>query len=80
SQPDSKAVRRGFGLGGSATFGAFSAMLDLTRDTKNNWGTKKYTNGVAELKYALSKRTFVYGAYLRIDKTNNYGLGLHHNF
>ena len=78
--PDSKAVRRGFGLGGSATFGAISAVVDLTRDTKNNWTGKKYTNGVVEVKYALSKRTSVYGAYLRMDKTNNYGLGLHHNF
>ena len=85
SQPESKAVRRGFGLGGSATFGAFSAVLDLSRDTKNQWASglgtnKKYTNGVVEVKYALSKRTSLYGAYLRLDKTNNYGLGLHHNF
>ncbi|MCL1961439.1 MAG: porin [Desulfovibrionaceae bacterium] len=81
--PATKQVRRGFGLGGSATFGAFTATLDLTRDTKNNWYVadgKKYTNGVVELKYALSKRTFVYGAYLRSDRTNNYGLGIRHNF
>lgn len=78
--PDSTARRRGFGLGGSWTAGAFSATLDLTRDTKNDWTAKKYTNGVAELKYSLSKRTFVYGAYLREDKTNNYGLGIRHNF
>jgi len=74
-------VRRGFGLGGSASFGAFTATLDLTSDTRNQWsGGKKYTNGVVELKYALSKRTFVYGAYLRLDSTNNYGLGIRHNF
>jgi len=78
--PDSKARRRGFGLGGSWTAGAFGATLDLTRDTKNDWTGKKYTNGVVELKYNLSKRTFVYGAYLREDKTNNYGLGIRHNF
>ncbi len=76
----SKAVRRGFGIGGSASFGAFTATLDLTRDTKNEWTGKKYTNGVAELKYALSKRTFVYGAFLRMDDTNNYGIGVRHNF
>ncbi|MFD1893194.1 porin [Ottowia beijingensis] len=75
-----KNVRRGFGLGGSANFGAFTATLDLTRDTKNEWTGKKYTNGVAELKYALSKRTFVYGAFLRLDDTNNYGIGVRHNF
>jgi len=75
-----KDVRRGLGLGGSATFGAFSVVLDLTRDLKNHWGPKKYTNGVAEVKYAMSKRTSLYGAYLRLDKTNNYGVGIHHNF
>ena len=75
-----KAVRRGFGLGASATFGAFTTTLDLTRDTKNEWTGKKYTNGVVELKYALSKRTFVYGAYLRLDGDNNYGIGVRHNF
>ena len=88
-----KATRRGFGIGGSATFGAFTATLDLTRDTRNQWASgsyfndngvftnnKKWTNGVVELKYALSKRTFLYGAYLRLDGTNNYGLGMRHNF
>jgi len=72
--------RRGFGLGGSATFGAASVTLDLTRDTKNEWHGKKYTNGVVEAKYALSKRTFVYGAYLRLNGDNNYGIGMRHNF
>ncbi len=70
--------RRGFGLGGTATFGAASVTLDLTRDTRNVG--KKYTNGVLEAKYALSKRTFVYGAYLRFDGGNNYGIGVRHNF
>jgi len=74
-------VRRGFELGGTAKFGAFSLTLDLTRDNKNDWGNgKKYTNGLLELKYALSKRTYVYGAYLRSDSTNNYGIGVDHNF
>ena len=74
------ARRRGFGIGGTATFGAASLTLDLTRDTKNEWTGKKYTNGVVEAKYALSKRTFVYGAFLRLDDTNNYGIGVRHNF
>ena len=77
---EAKAVRRGFGIGGSANFGAFAVTLDLTRDTKNEWTGKKYTNGVVEAKYALSKRTFVYGAFLRLDSTNNYGIGVRHNF
>ncbi len=72
-------ARRGFNVGGTATFGAASVTLDLTRDTKNGGG-KKYTNGVLEAKYALSKRTFVYGAYLRLDGGNNYGIGVRHNF
>ena len=75
-----KNKRRGWGIGGSATFGAFTGTLDLTRDTKNEWTAKKYTNGVVELKYALSKRTFVYGAFLRLDGDNNYGIGVRHNF
>ncbi|MFT3778001.1 MAG: porin [Ottowia sp.] len=75
----SAGVRRGFSLGGQANFGAFALTLDVTRDTKNDAG-KKFTNGVVELKYALSKRTFVYGAFLRLDDTNNYGLGIRHNF
>ena len=74
------ARRRGFGIGGTATFGAFALTVDLTRDTKNEWTGKKYTNGVVEAKYALSKRTFVYGAYLRLDGDNNYGIGVRHNF
>ncbi len=75
-----KLVRRGASLGGSATFGAASVTLDVSRDTKNEWTGKKYTNGVVEAKYALSKRTFVYGAYLRYDGDNNYGIGVRHNF
>ena len=77
---EAKAVRRGFGIGGSANFGAFALTVDLTRDTKNEWTGKKYTNGLVETKYALSKRTFVYGALLRLDDTNNYGIGVRHNF
>ena len=73
-------VRRGYGLGVGFNVGAFGLVVDLTRDTKNEWTDKKYTNGVAELKYALSKRTFVYGAFLRLDDTNNYGIGVRHNF
>jgi predicted porin len=79
---DTNDVRRGFSLGGTAIFGPFSITLDFTRDTKNDWypSHKKYTNGVVDLRYALSKRTFVYGVYMREDGTNNYGLGVRHNF
>lgn len=73
-------LRNGVSLGGQATMGAVTVTMDLTRDTKNEWATKKYTNALLEGRYALSRRTFVYAAYLRIDGTNNYGLGVRHNF
>lgn len=78
SYNDAQSVRRGFSIGGTANFGAASVTLDLTRDTKNP--VKKYTNAVLEGKYSLSKRTFVYADYLRLDSTNNYGVGVRHNF
>ncbi|HQQ53496.1 MAG TPA: porin, partial [Ottowia sp.] len=78
SYSDNHKLRRGFSIGGTATFGAASVTLDLTRDTKHP--VKKYTNGLLEGKYALSKRTFLYAAYLRLDGNNNYGLGIRHNF
>jgi len=79
--PGTDLVRRGFGYGGTANFGAFAITLDFTTDTRNGWAAqKKYTNGVLELKYTLSKRTFVYAAYLRMDQTNNYSLGINHSF
>lgn len=75
--------RRGFSIGGTALFGPASVTLDLTRDSKNVFAGvsgKKYTNALLEGKYSLSKRTFVYADYLRLDSTNNYGVGLRHNF
>jgi predicted porin len=73
-------IRNGFSLGGQGTFDLFIVTLDLTRDTKNEWGAKKYTNSLLEGRYALSKRTFIYAAYLNLDSTHNYGLGVRHNF
>jgi len=88
-----KAQRRGVTLGGTAFFGPFSVSVDLVRDIKNQWGPKKYTNGVLQLKYSLSKRDFLYATYLRMDgsyqgsggltshgSTNNYIIGIHHYF
>jgi len=75
--------KRRFGLefGGSFFSGPYTLTLDLTRDTKNElYGGKKYTNGVLEGKYALSKRTFLYVVYIRLDGDNNYALGVRHNF
>ena len=79
SYNDKEKVRRGFSLGGSANFGAFTLTADVTRDTRNQLG-KKRTNFLVEGKYAMSKRTFVYLAGLRLDGTTNYGLGVRHNF
>ena len=79
SYNDKEKVRRGFSLGGSANFGAFTLTADVTRDTRNQLG-KKRTNFLLEGKYALSKRTFVYAAGLRLDGTTNWGLGVRHNF
>lgn len=72
--------RRGFTLGAQARFDLMTVTLDLGRDTKNLIGAKKYTNGLLEAKYNLSKRTLLYAAYLRMDGTNNYSVGLKHSF
>lgn len=74
------AERRGFTIGGSAQFGLASVTLDVGRDTKVWLGQKKYTNGLIEGKYNLSKRTMVYAAYLRLNGDNNWGIGLQHRF
>ena len=72
---------RGFSIGGGATFGAISVVLDIARDTKF-----KDTDLLLEAKYALSKRSFIYAAYLSDGKgktattVNTYGLGIRHNF
>lgn len=85
------AVRRGFNLSAQAKFGAATVTVDVARTTKNEWmngklqtadvhGNKKYTNFMLEGKYALSKRTFLYCDFLRLDGTNNWGLGINHSF
>jgi len=78
------AKRNGVTVGGSALLGSFTVTAYIGRDTKlqNAAGASisKRTNFLLEGKYNLSKRTFVYLAGLRLDGTNNYGLGLQHNF
>lgn len=80
-------ARRGFNLSAQAKFGAATVTLDVARTTKNWWPDgkgnitgKKYTNYMLEGKYALSKRTFLYADFLRLDGTNNWGLGINHSF
>jgi predicted porin len=78
---DPAGLGKGFTLGGSTNLGAFALTLDIARDTHF-----KDTNTLLEAKYALSKRTFVYGAYLRdgkgktVSSSNIYGVGVRHNF
>ncbi|MFT3778988.1 MAG: porin [Ottowia sp.] len=85
--PGSVARANGFSLGGKVNFGAASVVLDVARQTKAeydvggvNYKGKKYTNALLEGRYALSKRTFFYGNYIRYYGTNNYGVGMRHDF
>lgn len=81
---DPDGAAKGFTIGGSTNLGPVALMLDLARDTK-----AKDTDLLIEAKYALSKRTFAYAAYLNdgdkkagslgADKTG-LGLGIRHNF
>ena len=73
---------RGFTIGATVPVGAFSVTLDIARDTEF-----KDTNVLLEGKYALSKRTFAYAAYLNDGKDNagtpkasHFGMGIRHNF
>lgn len=77
----------GFSIGGSVKFDNISLAIELQRQRKSEvhyqnmiQKYKKYTEGVVEAKYALSKRTFVYADYLRLGNKNNYGLGIQHRF
>ncbi|MGQ9725127.1 MAG: porin, partial [Tepidimonas sp.] len=85
--PEGKA--KGFALGGSTTVGTVTLTADFARDTEF-----EDTDFVLEAKYPLSKRTFVYAAYLHDGKKkdgafgalkagkniNGFGLGIRHNF
>lgn len=77
----------GFSVGGSVKFDNITLAVELQRQRKKEVYNqnvtekyKKYTEGVVEAKYALSKRTFVYADYLRMENENNYGLGIQHRF
>ena len=77
----------GYSIGGSVDFNNVTLAVELQRQRKSEVYSqntiqkfKKYTDGVVEVKYALSKRTFVYADYLRFDGENNYGLGIQHRF
>jgi predicted porin len=76
----------GYSLGASLPMGQWTFTADMAQDTISRAANSTDTNFVLEAKYAVSKRTFVYGAYLMDGKgktTNDisaYSLGLQHNF
>jgi predicted porin len=76
----------GFSLGASLPMGPWTFTADMAQDTISRAANSTDTNWLLEAKYALSKRTFVYGAYLADGKgktaedTAAYSLGLQHNF
>lgn len=76
--------KKGFTLGVSAPMGPVTLTADIARDNGTN--ATKNTDFLLEAKYALSKRTFAYGVYMKdggiagAKATNGYAVGLRHNF
>lgn len=74
-------LAKGYSLGVGAQLGAVHLVLDYARDSEY-----KDSDWVLEAKYPLSKRTFVYGVYMRdgkgktVESVNGYAVGLRHNF
>lgn len=72
---------KGFTVGGTLPLGKLSLTLDVARDTRN-----QDTDTLLEAKYALSKRTSVYGVLLHngagkaAKAVNSTTVGLRHNF
>jgi predicted porin len=79
-------VTEGYTLGASIPMGAFTFTADMAQDTISRAANSTDTDFLLEAKYALSKRTFVYGVYMMDGKgktasdVNGYALGLRHNF
>jgi predicted porin len=76
----------GYTLGASIPMGAFTFTADMAQDTISRAANSTDTDFLLEAKYALSKRTFVYGVYMMDGKgktasdVSGYALGLRHNF
>jgi predicted porin len=72
---------KGFTLGGKMPMGPWTFIADVARDTE-----KKDTDLVLEARYALSKRTMLYGVALRngagkaATAVNTTSFGIRHNF
>ena len=82
-----RAKLAGYSIGASVNFDNITLAIELQRQRKSETYIqnvvqkyKKYTDGVVEARYALSKRTFIYADYLKYDGENNYGVGIQHRF
>jgi len=80
-------TKKGFTLGVSVPMGPVTLTADVARATNNSSTVNfKNTDFVLEAKYALSKRTFAYGVYMKDGATagnkslNGFALGVRHNF
>lgn len=76
---DTTTPRKGFSIGATVPLGAFSVTADIARVTTSGF---KETDYLLEAKYALSKRTFAYGAIHRDGgpKVTTSSIGVRHNF
>lgn len=79
-------LTEGFTLGASLPMGPWTFTADVAQDTISRAASSTDTDFLLEAKYAMSKRTFVYGAYMMDGKgktkedANGYVVGLRHNF
>jgi predicted porin len=80
--------KKGVTLGVSAPMGPVTLTFDIARATNDQY---KNTDFLLEAKYALSKRTFIYGVYMRDGRVtdvvtgatkdvNGIAVGVRHNF
>lgn len=75
--------KKGFTVGVSAPVGPVTLTADIARATNT---ADKNTDFLLEAKYALSKRTFAYGVYMRDGavaggkSVSAYAVGVRHNF
>ena len=80
---DPAGVKKGFTVGVSAPVGPVTLTADIARATNT---ADKNTDFLLEAKYALSKRTFAYGVYMRDGavaggkSVSAYSVGVRHNF
>ena len=83
SLQDPAGVKKGFTIGVSAPVGPVTLTADIARATNT---ADKNTDFLLEAKYALSKRTFAYGVYMRDGavaggkSVSAYSVGVRHNF